>query len=186
MRVLVAITGASGFPLAVRLLKKLGEAGVERHLVVSANARKVMEDESDLDESSLKKLCEHWYEPGDTHASICSGSYPMDAMIVIPCSMNTLAHVANGIEHNAITRAVGVNLKQERRVVLVPRETPLSLPALENLVKAKQAGCSIVAPVLCYYIKPTKIRDLEDYVVGRIFELMELKHELYKKWSEGG
>jgi 4-hydroxy-3-polyprenylbenzoate decarboxylase len=184
VKVLVAITGASGFPLAVKFLKQLGKHGVERHLVVSENAEKVMEYEGG--KRDLKKLCEHFYSPTDTHTSICSGSYPMHAMVVIPCSMNTLAHVANGIEHNSITRAAGVNLKQERRVVLVPRETPLSLPALENMVKARKAGCSIVPPMLCYYVKPDSLGDVEDYVIGKVLELLGIKHELYKSWEEGG
>lgn len=182
MKVLVAVTGASGFQLAARLLEVLGKMKAERHLVVSRNAQKVREYETKLSEADVKKLCEHYYEPDAVHTSICSGSFDLDAMVIIPCSMNTLGHIANGIEHNAITRAAGVNLKMERPVVLVPRETPLGLAHLRNLVKAKEIGCSIVPPMLCHYIKPKSVEDLEDYVVGRVLEVLGIKHELYEKW----
>lgn len=182
MRVLVAVTGASGFPLAVRLLEALGEHGAERHLVVSENADVVRECETKLGKEELAKLCERSYDPNALHQGICSGGLPMDAMVIVPCSMNTLAKVANGIEDNAITRAAGVNLKQERRVVLVPRETPLNLAQLRNLAKAKEIGCSIVPPVLSHYIKPKKVEDLEDYVIGKVLELIGVEHELYERW----
>lgn len=183
MKIIVAITGASGFPLAIRLLDELGNKKIERHLVVSENARVVMEKESKLSLDDLRALSEFWYEPKDVGSKICSGGFSVDGMVVIPCSMNTLAKIANGIEDNAITRAASVNLKQERPVILVPRDTPLTLPQLENMVKAKRAGCSIVPPVMNYYIKPKSIMDLENYIIGRIFELLRIEHSLYKKWE---
>ena len=185
MRVLVAITGASGLPIAVGLLKALKARNVERHLVVSEHAWKVLEYEGGgTSRKQLLALADKHYDANDIHTSICSGSFPMDAMVVVPCSINTLGHIANGIEHNAITRAAGVNLKQERTVILVPRDTPLSLPALRNLVAAKEAGCSIVPPMLCYYTKPKTVQDCTDYVVGRILELLGIEHKLYKKWEK--
>lgn len=183
MKLLIGITGASGFPLAVRLLYELGERRIERHLVISESAKKVMKRESELSLDDLKELSEFWYEPDDIESKICSGGFPIDGMIIIPCSMNTLAKIASGIEDNTITRAASVNLKQERPVILVPRDTPLTLPQLENMVKAKRAGCSIVLPVLNHYIKPKSIMDLENYVVGRILELLGIEHSLYKKWG---
>ncbi|MCD6414989.1 MAG: UbiX family flavin prenyltransferase [Candidatus Diapherotrites archaeon] len=185
MKILVAVTGGSGFPLVVRMLDELGNKKVERHLVMSKNARVVMDKESELGVNDLKALSEFWYEPEDISSRICSGSFALDAMVIMPCSMNTLAKVANGIEDNAIARAAGVSLKQERPVILVPRETPLTLPQLENMVKAKRAGCSILPPVVNYYIKPRSMRDLENYIVGRVFELIGIKHELYKEWGDG-
>ena len=187
MRILIAITGASGFPLAIQFLEELGTAGVERHLVVSENAWKVLEYEDQRDitrEDLLSRLCEKSYGINDIHTSICSGSYPVDAMVIVPCSMNTLAHIANGIEHNTITRAAGVNIKQERKVILVPRDTPLSLPALRNMVKAKESGCSIIPPMLCYYNKPETVEDCTDFIVGRILELLNIGHDLYKRWEQ--
>lgn len=182
MRILVAVTGASGFPIAQTLLQQL--KGNEIHLVVSEHAWEVAEYESGMKRKDIEKLATRTYDPNEIHASICSGSFPIDAMVVVPCSMNTLGHIANGIEHNAITRAAGVNLKQGRKVILVPRDTPLSLPALKNMVLAKEAGCSIVPPMLCYYTKPKTVQDCTDYVVGRILELLGLEHKLYLRWEK--
>ena len=182
MRIVVGVTGASGFPLAVALLKALN--GNEVHLVVSENAWKVMEYEGGGSREEVLSLATKVYDPNEIHTSICSGTFPVDAMVVVPCSMNTLAHVANGIEHNAITRAVGANLKQERKVVLGPRDTPLSLPALRNMVKAKEAGCSIVPPMMCYYTKPKTVGDLTQYCVGRVLDVLGIGHELYERWNK--
>ncbi len=183
MQILVAITGASGFPLAVSLLKALKEAGIERHLVVSANAQTVRKYETDYSQDDVKGMCEHYYDVDAIHTRICSGGYKFDAMVVIPCSMNTLAHIANGIENNAITRAVGINLKMERKVILVPRDTPMSLIQLENLVRAKRGGCSIVLPLVPYYNKPETIEECTDYTAGRVLELLNVEHDKYKKWD---
>lgn len=182
MRLLVAITGASGFPIAIRLLQAL--KGNEIHLVVSKHAWDVLKYESSLSKEEVLKLAGHVYEPGEIYSSICSGSFPMDAMAVVPCSMNTLGHIANGIEHNAITRAAAVNLKQGRKVILVPRDTPLTLPALRNMVKAKEAGCTITPPVVEYYTKPKTVEDITDYIVGRIMELLGLEHDMYERWKK--
>lgn len=179
MKILVAITGGSGYPLAIRLLEELGKKGIERHLVMSRNAEKVREYECEGTTPEYEKK----YEPESIHEKICSGSYPIDAMIVIPCSMNTLAKIASGIEDNAITRAAGVNLKQERRVILVPRETPMNLAHLRNLVKAKEQGCSIVPPMLTHYTKPKTIEDMENQIIGRILQLLNIKNTLYTEWS---
>ncbi|MCD4740421.1 UbiX family flavin prenyltransferase [archaeon] len=183
MKVLVAITGASGFPLAVKTLKELGKKEIERHLIVSKNAHKVREQETELTSEQIEQLCEHYYKPDAIHTSICSGSYPINAMIIVPCSMNTLAKIAGGIEDNAITRAAGVNIKQERKVILVPRETPLHLAALKNMVKAKQQGCSIVPPMLAHHTKPKTIENSENFVIGKILELLGIEHTLYQEWN---
>ena len=181
MRILVAITGASGFPIAIRLLQAL--KGNEIHLVVSEHAWDVLKHESNLSKGDVLKLAGKVYGPDEIHTSICSGSFPMDAMVVVPCSMNTLGHIANGIEHNAITRAAAVNLKQGRKVILVPRETPLTLPALRNMVKAREAGCVIAPPVVEYYTKPMDVDGMTGYFVGRIMELVGLEHGLYERWG---
>ena len=181
MRILVAITGASGFPIAIRLLQAL--KGNEMHLVVSEHAWDVLTYESDLSKEDVLKLAGHVYGPNEIYSSICSGSFPMDAMVVVPCSMNTLGHIANGIEHNAITRAAAVNLKQGRNVILVPRDTPLTLPALRNMVKAKEAGCTILPPMVEYYTKPKTVEDITGYVVGRIMEMLGMEHSIYERWK---
>jgi len=182
MRLLVAITGASGFPIAIRLLQAL--KGNEIHLIVSKHAWDVLKYESVMGKEEVLKMANKAYKPDEIHAAICSGSFPLDAMVIVPCSMNTLGHIANGIEHNAITRAAAVNLKQGRKVLLMPRDTPLTLPVLRNLVKAKEAGCIIVPPMVEYYTKPETIGDVTQYFVGRIMELLGLEHDMYRRWGE--
>jgi len=182
MKIVVAVTGASGFPLAIGLLKAL--KGNEVHLVVSEHAWKVLEYEDGGSKEEVLALATKVYNPSEIHTSICSGSFPVDAMVVVPCSMNTLGHIANGIEHNAITRAAGVNLKQERKVILVVRDTPFSLPVLRNMVLAKEAGCTILPPMLCYYTKPKTVEDMTNHVTGKILDMLGIGHELYEKWEK--
>ncbi|NUM36316.1 MAG: UbiX family flavin prenyltransferase [Candidatus Brocadiae bacterium] len=182
-RLLVAVTGASALPLAVRFLEVLKKQNIERHLVVSRHAQDVKKYETQKD-ILWETLCEKLYQDEDISSSVCSGSYPSDGMVVIPCSMNTLAHIAHGIENSVVTRAVGVHLKQERKVVLVPRETPLSLIHLENMLLAKKAGCSIVPPTLAFYFYPQTIDDLMDFIVGKILELFSISHTLYPLWQK--
>lgn len=182
-RLLVAVTGASALPLSVRFLEVLKEKKIERHLVVSHHAQ-------DVQECELKKniswdcLCEKMYQDDDISSCVCSGSYPIDGMVIIPCSMNTLAHIAHGIEDSVITRAAGVHLKQERKLILVPRETPLSLIHLENMLLAKKSGCSIVFPTLAFYFSPQSIEDMMEFIIGKILELFSIEHSLYPLWTE--
>ena len=183
-RLLVCVTGASALPLSVRFLEVLKEKKIERHLVVSRHAQDVQKHEMKKD-ILWECLCERLYQDDDISSSVCSGSYPMDGMIVVPCSMNTLAYIAHGIENSVITRAVGVHLKQERKVVLVPRETPLSLIHLENMLFAKKAGCSIVLPTLAFYFSPQTIENMMDFIIGKILELFSIPHTLYPLWEKG-
>ncbi len=181
-KLLIAITGASGIPLALRFLQILGELGIERHLVVSQQSQTVLKYEHQ-ETVDWQKCCEVKYPENDLAAPPSSGSYALDAMVVIPCSMNTLAHIAHGFESNLITRAVAVNLKQERPVVLVPRESPLSLIQIENIRQAKLAGCSIVPPILTFYFAPQTVQDMIDYVIGKILEILHIPHSLYPAWQ---
>jgi len=183
MNILVAVTGASGTPLALRLLEVLGELKIERHLIVSHHAQIVAKYEHRAD-IVWANYCECLYSEEHISASVSSGSFPIHGMVVIPCSMNTLASIAHGLENNLITRASAVNLKQERKVILVPRESPLSLPQLENLRQAKLAGCSIVLPTLAFYFQPKNIDDLVNYLVGKVLELLQLPHHLYPSWIQ--
>lgn len=183
MKILVAITGASGIPLAIRLLEVLKENTIERHLIVSSHANVVAQYE-DKKKYDWNALCEYQYKVGDIASNVASGSFSINYMVVVPCSMNTLAHIANGIEHNLITRSVAVNLKEERKVILVPRESPLSLLHIENMRKAKLAGCSIIPPTLAFYYNPQTIADVIDQIVGKILELCNIPHCLYPPWDK--
>jgi 4-hydroxy-3-polyprenylbenzoate decarboxylase len=180
MRVLVAITGASGAILGKRLLEELH--GVETHLIISEAAKLVVKDElGSVD--AVEKLADRVCGDKDIGAAVASGSFPMDAMVIVPCSMKTLSAIANGYADNLITRAADVALKQERKLVLVPRETPVNLVHLKNMVKAREAGASIVLPLVSYYNKPKTVGDMTDFVVGKILDLLGMEHELYERWG---
>jgi polyprenyl P-hydroxybenzoate/phenylacrylic acid decarboxylase-like protein len=184
MRVLVAITGASGAVLGKRLLEELRrDKKIETHLIISEAAKLVVEDElGSVD--AVEKLADRVYGERDIGAAVASGgSFGVDAMVIVPCSMKTLSAIANGYADNLITRAADVALKQERKLVLVPRETPVNLVHLRNMVKAKEAGASIVLPLVSYYNKPKTVGDMTDFVVGKILELLGTEHELYGRWG---
>ena len=181
MKLLIAVTGASGLPLAIRFLEVLKQSEVERHLIVSAHAFLVEQHESGIP-IDWDRLCEKRYHENDVAAAVSSGSYPLAGMVVIPCSMNTLANIAHGLEHNLTSRAAAVNLKQQRPLILVPRETPLSLIQIDNMRLAKLAGCTIVPPNLTFYFQPQTIAEMIDYLIGRILEILEIEHELYRRW----
>jgi len=178
MKIIVGVTGASGAVMAQRLVELLADKnkGHEVHVVVSTAAQKIAKIEG----AEVKAT----HAPDDFNAPFASGSYDFDAMIIVPCSMKTLSCVANGYSDNLITRAADVALKQERKLILVPRETPLNLVHLRNLVKAKEAGASIVMPVLSFYNKPKTLEDAVDFVMGRVLDLLGLENNLYKRWKQ--
>ena len=182
MRIIVAVTGASGAILAKRLLEVLREKKVETLLVVSEDAKKVMQYES-VKYEELKKLASKEFKEGQIDASIASGSFETDGMVVIPCSMKTLAGLASGYADNLILRAGDVCLKQERKLVLVPRETPLSYIHLRNMLELKTAGATLVPPNLTFYSKPKTLEDAIDFAVGKVLDSLNIKHDLYRRWS---
>lgn len=186
MRLIVAITGSSGMVYGVRLLEVCKKLGIETELVVSKAADTVLNLELGKSSKDIRKLATRSYQPDELEAPPSSGSYPIDGMAIVPCSMKTLGEVANGISHDLITRAADVTLKQERTLVLVPRETPLSLIHLENMEKLKRAGATILPASPAFYIKPSKISDLVDFIVGRVLEMFGVKHELYPRWGVTG
>lgn len=183
-KIIVAVTGASGFQLAFNLLGELKKKKIETHVIVSNAADKVREYETSISKKDIEKLSDFSYKEESIHTRICSGSFDSDGMIVIPCSMKTLGFISNGIDANSIARAAGVQLKSGKKVVLVPRETPMNLAQLRNLVSASEIGCKIVFPMMCHYIKPENVEDMEDYIIGRILEILGVKHEKYRRWDE--
>ncbi len=178
-RIVVGVTGASGVVLAQRLLTVL--KGVETHLIVSEAAELVIKEE--LKGFNLSSLASYTHSPRDLSSPLSSGSYPVDGVVVIPCSMKTLGAIASGVTDNLITRAVDVSLKEGRRVVLVPRETPLSLIHLRNLLLCKIAGCVILPPLLSFYPEPKSVEDTIDFVVGRVLDSLGIENNLYKRWK---
>lgn len=185
MKIAVAITGASGVLYGIRLLEVLKNySEVESYLIISRNAKEIIKIESNKTIEEIKQLAHHFYEEDELLAPIASGSFQLHAMVIIPCSMKTLAAIANGFADNLITRAADVCLKEGRKLILVIRETPLSAMHIENMLKAKKAGAIIMPASPAFYIKYEKVEDLIDFIAGRVLDLLQLEHRLYKRWGE--
>jgi len=184
VRLIVAITGASGAVYGERLLKMLREKNVETHLIISKAAEKVIEHELEMAKEDVRKLADHAYDVDDWSAPVASGSFKTDGMVIIPCSMKTLAGIAHGYSDNLVLRAADVTLKEKRRLILVPRETPLNVVHLRNMLALAEQGVVIVPAMPAYYHKPKDINDLVDFVVGKVLDLLGIEHKLYKRWRE--
>ena len=185
MRQIVAMTGASGAIYGKRLLETLKEKGVETYLVTSHAAEQVIAQELRIPKKELEKLASHTYDIDDWTAPMISGSFKTDGMVVIPCSMKTLAGIAHGYSDNIIIRSADVVLKEKRKLILVPRETPLTAIHLRNMLELARQGVMVVPAMPAYYHQPKKIDDLVDFVVGKVLDLMGIDHSLYTRWQEG-
>lgn len=183
MKLLLSIGGASGSIYGVRLLEELANAGVEVHLVVSDGAKKIIEHETNSTFSQLKKKAHACYANADMFAGPASGSFRLDSMVVCPCSMKTLSAIANGYSDTLTSRAASCFLKEERKLILVVRETPLDLPGITNMLSAKQAGAIILPAMPGFYHKPKTIDDLVDFIVGKILDQLNIKHMLFTRWK---
>jgi 4-hydroxy-3-polyprenylbenzoate decarboxylase len=186
MYLVVAITGSSGVIYGARLLEACRKLGIETDLIISKAAEILLELELGKNAGELQKLATRSYSPDDLTAPIASGSHRVDGMVIAPCSMKTLGAIASGVASDLISRAADVTLKQGRTLVLVPRETPLNLVHLENMVKLKRAGATIIPAAPAFYYKPEKISDLIDFIVGRILEMFGVEHGLYRRWEGSG
>jgi 4-hydroxy-3-polyprenylbenzoate decarboxylase len=183
-KIIVGISGASGAPLAVELLRQLKkQKDVEVHLVVSRGAQLTLAQETDLRLEQVYELADMVYDNGNLGASIASGSFRTDGMIVVPCSMKTLAGIVSGYSENLLLRAADVVLKERRKLVLVPRECPLSNIHLRNMYEASQAGAILLPPVLSYYNHPESVADCTRHIVGKILDQFDLEGEGYNRWS---
>ncbi len=185
MKIVVAITGASGVRYGVRLLEVLSSnKNIELHLIVTETAKKILKFEENLSLDSLKKLVSKCYSEDEIDASIASGSSNVNAMIIIPCSMKTLACIANGIASNLVTRVADVILKERRPLILVTRETPLSLIHLENMLKVTKAGAVVMPACPAFYIKPKDVDDFVNFIVGRVLDILNIDHNLYRRYGK--
>lgn len=184
MEIVVGISGASGVQYGVRLLQVLKEKGCVTHLIITDSAREIMEIETEYVLEDVEGLANYVHGPYDFTAPVASGSHLFDAMAIVPCSMGTLAGVASGTSNTLITRAADVCLKERRRLVLVPRETPLSLIQLKNMVSAAEAGAIILPACPAFYSCPKSLEDLVDVMVGRILDLIGVENNLYRRWSD--
>jgi len=182
VEIVVAITGASGVAIGARLLEVLaGQPAHPVHLLVSDGARAVIAHELDAGIS----LPATWrWEVGDLSAPIASSSRAPGAMVVAPCSMKTLSAIAHGYANDLVVRTAEIMLRLNRPLVLMPRETPLSLPAIENMRLAKLAGAIILPPIVAYYPQPRSLADLTDFFVGKVLDVLGIEHDLYHRWGE--
>lgn len=184
MKLIVGVTGATGAPLAVRLLECLATIdGVETYLVMSRWARTTIELETPYTAREVSRLADVVYGPGDQTAPISSGSFRADAMIVVPCSMKTLAGIRVGYADDLIGRAADVMLKEHQPLVLVPRETPLSDIHLDNMLALSRSGARIVPPMPAFYNLPQSVDDILDHIVARILDQIGLDLPDAKRWT---
>lgn len=186
-RIIVGLSGASGVIMGYALLKALRlHPEVEIHLVSTSGARTTLECESAVSVAQLEALAHVVHDEHDFAASISSGSFLTDGMIVIPCSMKSLAGIVSGYADNLLLRAADVCLKEGRKVVLVPREMPLGKVHLRNLAQAADLGCAIVPPMLTFYNGADTVEKQIDHVVGKVLMQFGLRHEAFRPWEGTG
>lgn len=172
-KIVVASSGASGVNLGLKTLKLLPQ-DIEKHYVMSQNAQTVLDKE-------MHNVTTH--ENDNIAASISSGSFGVDGMIIAPCSMNTLAKIACGISDNLVTRCAAVMIKEQKKLLLAPREMPFSAIALENMQKLATLGVIIAPPVMAYYSEQQTLDEMENFVIGKWFDLLGIENNLYKRWE---
>lgn len=184
-RLIVAITGASGAIYGVRLLEHLRASGAcESHLVISASGVMTAQQELGMTRRELEALADVVHNVKDIGATIASGSFQSAGMVVAPCSMKTLASIANGLADNLVSRAADVMLKERRRLVLLARETPLNLAHLRNMTSVTEMGGIVFPPVPAFYTRPQTVADIVDHTVGRLLDLFAIPHEgLVHRWA---
>lgn len=182
-RIIVGVSGASGAVMSETLLKALKEASVEIHLVMTEAAKLTWRIEVGRPTEDLLNLADYVYEESDHAAAIASGSYVTEGMIVMPCSMKTLAGISSGYAENLLLRAADVCLKEGRKVVLVPREMPLGKIHLRNLTEASELGCTIVPPMLTFYNHAQTMGEQIDHVAGKVLMQFGLEYSRFKAWK---
>lgn len=183
MKIVVGITGASGAIYGWRLVHALKNAGCEVHVVVTEHGWQVLRHECGIDAAAMAAVVDQLHDVNNMGAAIASGSFKTDAMVIVPCSMRTLGGVANGIASNLLIRAADVTLKENRMLIMVPRETPVNVIHLSNMLKLAQIGVKIMPASPGFYHRPQDIDALIDMMVGKICDMLNVKHDLYQRWS---
>lgn len=183
-RLIIGMSGASGLIYGIRLLEALAEHdGVQTHLVMSSSARLNITLETDRDPEQVKALADEVHSARDMAAGIASGSFTTDGMIVAPCSMKTLSAIVHSHADNLLVRAADVTLKERRRLVLMPRESPLHTGHCELMLKASQMGAILAPPMPALYIRPASVEELIDHSVGRVLDLFDIDPGLVRRWT---
>ncbi len=182
--IVVGVSGASGAPIAVRVVRGLHDASVPVALVVSEGARAVLNEECGLDVDALRPYARDVYDDRDLGAAIASGSHRTRGMVVVPCSSNTVAKIALGLGDTLLTRVAHVHLKERRPLVVVPRETPLPTVLLRHLTTLSELGVVILVASPAYYLKPASVDEVTDYLAGKVLDHLGVPHRLYRSWKE--
>ena len=184
-RIVVGITGASGVIYGIRLLEALRNFGdFETHLVLSEAARVTLPFETDRTAADVEALAHRAHDPKDLAAPLASGSFRTAGMAVVPCSIKTLSAIAHSFNDNLLVRAADVTLKEGRRLVVAPRETPLHRGHLELLLRVAKLGAIILPPVPAFYYRPRTIEELIDHTVGKLLDALGVDHDLFPRWGE--
>jgi flavin prenyltransferase len=182
-RIIVGIAGATGVIYGIRMLKVLCDIGIETHLVVTHSGLKNILLETEYTLADLESMATKVYDVDNVGASIASGSYRADGMIVIPCSIRSLSAIANSYNNNLLVRAADVTLKERRRLVLVVRETPLHEGHLELMMRVTRMGAVVMPPVPAFYHMPKTIDDLIDQTIGKVLDLFAIDASLFRRWG---
>jgi 4-hydroxy-3-polyprenylbenzoate decarboxylase len=184
-RIIVGLSGASGIVYGIRLLEAARQLGVETDLVMTDLAAKMVEIETSLTPDQVSSLATRVHDPFDLTSPLSSGGYRHQGMVILPCSMKTVAGIACGFADNLLLRAADCTLKERRPLVLVPRETPLSAIHLRNMLTLAEAGVVILPAAPGFYHRPRDIPGLVDHIVGKVFDVLGIEHHLYTRWREG-
>lgn len=183
MKITVGISGASGVICGIRLLQKLKEKNVETHLVLSDWAKKNIELETNFKVAEIEAMAHVCHDNKNMGACISSGSFISSGMVILPCSMKTLSAVANGYADSLIARAADVTIKEHRKLIIAPRETPLNAIHLENMLKLARLGVVVMPPMITFYNKPVGLDDVIEHIINRILDQLGIVEELSTRWS---
>ncbi|GAV21915.1 UbiX family flavin prenyltransferase [Carboxydothermus pertinax] len=183
MRIVVGVTGASGAIYGYTLIQLLSQMGIEVHTVYTEMGEKVLQHECGVSLAEISRYA-HVYQNNNLFAPIASGSFKTQGMVVVPCSMHTLGAIANGTGEDLLTRAADVTLKEGRKLIVVPRETPVTVIHLENMLRLARAGAIILPASPAFYHRPQNLSDLVSFMAGKIFDVLGIEHNLFQRWGE--
>lgn len=184
-RLVIGISGASGAILGITLLELMKEhTDWETHLIISKGAQLTIRDETEYTLDQVKKLADYVYDNNNVGDALASGTFRTEGMVIIPCSMKTVACIANGFSDNLLLRAADVTIKEGRKLIVVPRETPLSTIHLRNMLLLAEAGAMVIPPMVTYYNQPADIEDMNRQIVGKILDKFDIEVIGFKRWKD--
>jgi 4-hydroxy-3-polyprenylbenzoate decarboxylase len=183
-RIVIGISGASGVTYGVRMIEVLRQTDFETHLIISNAGRLNIEIETSYKPAEVEAMADVVYDHKDMAASLASGSFLTEGMVVVPCTIKSLSSIANSYNENLLVRTADVTLKEKRKLVLVVRETPLHVGHLRLMTLAAEMGAHILPPVPSFYHQPETIEDIIDQTIGKVFDYMGIEHNLFKRWGE--